>query len=55
MHDVRVLQNGLDVGFKVPDGKFYLADGEYPLRKRFITPYRGIQYHLKEHISSSHK
>lgn len=55
VHNARVLQNALDVGFEVPDGKFYLADGGYALRKGFITPYRGVRYHLKEHISSSHK
>ncbi|XP_059654215.1 uncharacterized protein LOC132300925 [Cornus florida] len=35
----------------LPEGKFYLADVEYPLKAGLITPYRGVRYHLKEYIS----
>ncbi|KAK5832968.1 hypothetical protein PVK06_016777 [Gossypium arboreum] len=29
-------------------GKYYLADAGYGIRNGFITPYRGVRYHLKE-------
>uniref|UniRef100_A0A453CUV3 DDE Tnp4 domain-containing protein n=1 Tax=Aegilops tauschii subsp. strangulata TaxID=200361 RepID=A0A453CUV3_AEGTS len=35
-------------GFRVPKGKFYLVDGGYANTQSFLTPYRGVQYHLKE-------
>ncbi|KAK5832877.1 hypothetical protein PVK06_016684 [Gossypium arboreum] len=30
------------------EGKYYLADAGYGIRNRYITQYRGVQYHLKE-------
>ncbi|KAL6571159.1 hypothetical protein OROHE_002802 [Orobanche hederae] len=33
----------------LPDGKYYLVDGGYGIRKGFISPYRGVRYHLKEY------
>ncbi|KAG8486493.1 hypothetical protein CXB51_019874 [Gossypium anomalum] len=30
------------------EAKYYLADAGYGIRNGFITPYRGVQYHLKE-------
>ncbi|XP_012855515.1 PREDICTED: uncharacterized protein LOC105974902 [Erythranthe guttata] len=35
-------------GFKVPSGNYYLCDGGYMNTTGFLTPYRGIRYHLKE-------
>ncbi|XP_026450957.1 uncharacterized protein LOC113351121 [Papaver somniferum] len=32
----------------VPEGKFYLADAGFANMPQFITPYRGVRYHLKE-------
>jgi hypothetical protein len=36
----------------VPEGKYYLADAGYGLRKGFLVPYRGVRYHLKETAQS---
>ncbi|KAK5839534.1 hypothetical protein PVK06_008335 [Gossypium arboreum] len=30
------------------EGKYYLADAGYGIRNGYITPYRGVRYHLKE-------
>jgi hypothetical protein len=34
--------------FRVPEGKFFLVDGGYANTPCFLTPYRGVRYHLKE-------
>lgn len=34
--------------FRIPDGKFYLADAGFALCDTLLTPYRGIRYHLAE-------
>lgn len=47
-HDGKVLQDALEKDFIVPDGKYYLADAGYGLTPKFLVPYRGIRYHLKE-------
>ena len=47
-HDARVLEAALASDLCIPDGKYYLVDAGYGLRKGFLTPYRGIRYHLKE-------
>lgn len=47
-HDARVLQHALELDFWVPEGKYYLADAGYGLRKGFLTPYQGVRYHLRE-------
>lgn len=58
--DSRVLQDAVSKDFVIPPGKYYLADaGEgifyilinvvgYALSPQFLTPYRGVRYHLKE-------
>ena len=51
-HDGRVLQWALRNGLEVPEGKYFLVDAGYALRKGFLTPYRGIRYHLREQAIS---
>ena len=51
-HDGRVLQWALRNGLEVPEGKYFLVDAGYTLRKGFLTPYRGIRYHLREQAIS---
>ncbi|RWR86070.1 putative nuclease HARBI1 isoform X1 [Cinnamomum micranthum f. kanehirae] len=48
--DATVLWSTLNRGdrLKVPDGKFYLLDAGYSNQPGFLTPYRGVRYHLKE-------
>jgi hypothetical protein len=29
-------------------GKYYLVDAGYPLRNRYLTPYKGERYHLPD-------
>ncbi|XP_048140759.1 putative nuclease HARBI1 [Rhodamnia argentea] len=49
-HDSCVLADALSKpnGLKVPRGKYYLADVGYGIQSRFISPYHGAKYHLKE-------
>ena len=47
-HDARVLEAALASDLYTPEGKYYLVDAGYGLRKGFLAPYRGIRYHLKE-------
>ncbi|TPX70968.1 hypothetical protein CcCBS67573_g06376 [Chytriomyces confervae] len=47
-HDGRVLAHALSTGFKIPDGRWYLADAGYSLTNQVLVPYRGTRYHLKE-------
>ena len=47
-HDGRVLQWALENGFYIPEGKYFLADAGYALKRRILTPYRGVRYHLRE-------
>ncbi|KAJ1680969.1 hypothetical protein LUZ63_022717 [Rhynchospora breviuscula] len=50
-HDSKVLQDALsrDDRLLIPRGRYYLADAGYALTPSFITPYRGVRYHLKEY------
>ncbi|XP_040934463.1 putative nuclease HARBI1 [Gossypium hirsutum] len=49
-HDSRILSDALSRprGLRILKGKYYLADAGYGIRNGFITPYRGVRYHLKE-------
>ncbi|XP_026434306.1 protein ALP1-like [Papaver somniferum] len=49
-HDGRILDSALTRSDKliVPEGKYYLGDAGLALTPSFITPYRGVRYHLKE-------
>jgi hypothetical protein len=51
-HDGHVLSYALAHDFKVPPGKFYLADAGYGNKTGFLTPYRGVRYHLKEQMQA---
>ena len=54
-HDGRVLSDAMLKGFDIPDGKYYLADAGYALKKGYLTPYRGVRYHLREQYQSRFK
>ncbi|GMI71342.1 hypothetical protein like AT5G41980 [Hibiscus trionum] len=49
-HDSRILTDTITHprGFRIPEGKYYLADARYGIRNEIISPYRGVRYHLKE-------
>lgn len=47
-HDGMVLKAALGQDFRVPQGKYYLADAGYGNAPNFLVPYRGVRYHLKE-------
>ncbi|XP_021773980.1 protein ALP1-like [Chenopodium quinoa] len=51
-HDSRVLGDALRKGFKVPEGKYYLADAGYGDRKGFMPLFRRVRYHLKEYTDN---
>ncbi|KAL0423177.1 UNVERIFIED_CONTAM: hypothetical protein Sradi_0852500 [Sesamum radiatum] len=48
--DGRVLRDAIHrpAGIKVPTGNYYLCDNGYGNVEGFLTPYRGVRYHLKE-------
>ncbi|KAL8516790.1 hypothetical protein ACS0TY_015157 [Phlomoides rotata] len=49
----RVLRNAInrENGLKVPKGNYYLCDNDYPNCEGFLTPYKGVRYHLNEWTS----
>ncbi|KAK6142040.1 hypothetical protein DH2020_013869 [Rehmannia glutinosa] len=48
--DCRVLRDAIHRpnGLKIPQGKFYLCDNGYTNGQGFLTPYKGVRYHLDE-------
>ncbi|KAL0413824.1 UNVERIFIED_CONTAM: hypothetical protein Sradi_1584100 [Sesamum radiatum] len=48
--DSRVLRDAVNRpnGLRVPIGNYYLCDNGYTNGDGFLTPYRGVRYHLKE-------
>ncbi|XP_042014768.1 protein ALP1-like isoform X2 [Salvia splendens] len=48
--DSRVLRDAVsrNNGFRVPQGCYYLGDNAYANSPGFLTPYKGVRYHLKE-------
>ncbi|KAL8456423.1 hypothetical protein ACS0TY_034580 [Phlomoides rotata] len=46
----RVLRDAVNRanGLKVPRGNYYLCDNGYPNCEGFLTPYKGVRYHLNE-------
>ncbi|KAL0392934.1 UNVERIFIED_CONTAM: hypothetical protein Sradi_2516200 [Sesamum radiatum] len=48
--DSRVLRDAIhrDGGLRVPSGNYYLCDNGYANAEGFLTPYRGVRYHLRE-------
>ncbi|XP_020273476.1 uncharacterized protein LOC109848413 isoform X2 [Asparagus officinalis] len=53
--DFRILKDALSLphphGLRVYEGKYYLCDAGYTTMPGFISPYRGVPYHLKESSS----
>ncbi|XP_057787503.1 uncharacterized protein LOC131004763 [Salvia miltiorrhiza] len=49
-NDSRILRDALNRphGLKVPKGKYYLCDNGYANSEGFLTPFKGVRYHLKE-------
>jgi hypothetical protein len=54
-HDGRVLDDALGRGLEIPDKKYYLVDVGYGISPQFLTPYRGVRYHLKECAQSKQR
>ncbi|XP_073315818.1 uncharacterized protein [Primulina huaijiensis] len=50
VHDSNILADALsrNNGLKVPQGKFFLVDCGYANRRQFLSPFRGVRYHLQE-------
>ncbi|XP_042027438.1 putative nuclease HARBI1 isoform X1 [Salvia splendens] len=48
--DSRILRDAINRpnGLKVPKGSYYLCDNGYANSEGFLTPYKGVRYHLKE-------
>ncbi|KAL0386443.1 UNVERIFIED_CONTAM: hypothetical protein Slati_4602500 [Sesamum latifolium] len=48
--DARVLRDIISRpnGLKIPRGNYYLVDSGYSNGEGFLSPYRGVRYHLKE-------
>ncbi|KAL0314935.1 UNVERIFIED_CONTAM: hypothetical protein Sangu_2337900 [Sesamum angustifolium] len=48
--DSRVLRDAIHRphGLRVPSGNYYLCDNGYTNADGFLTPYRGVRYHLNE-------
>ncbi|PKA56016.1 hypothetical protein AXF42_Ash014688 [Apostasia shenzhenica] len=54
--DMRILRCACERGgFTVPDGKYYLVDSGYANTQKFISPYRGLKYHLGEFGPKAHR
>ncbi|KAL8473355.1 hypothetical protein ACS0TY_030257 [Phlomoides rotata] len=51
--DSRVLRDAIHRtnGLHVPRGHYYLCDNGYPNCEGFLTPYKGVRYHLSEWLS----
>ncbi|XP_041989894.1 uncharacterized protein LOC121741250 [Salvia splendens] len=48
--DARILRDAISrpFGIKVPKGNYYLCDNGYANSEGFLTPYKGVRYHLHE-------
>ncbi|KAL0463226.1 UNVERIFIED_CONTAM: hypothetical protein Slati_0210200 [Sesamum latifolium] len=48
--DSRVLRDAINrpMGLRIPTGNYYLCDNGYINGHGFLTPYRGVRYHLSE-------
>ena len=53
--DSRVFNSARNKDFRIPDGRYYLADAGYANSDALLVPYRGVRYHLKEWGSSSNR
>jgi hypothetical protein len=43
--DSLVYQDAKATDFKIPEGKYYLADAGYPNLDYLLTPYQAVRYH----------
>ena len=46
--DAQMFHNARFTNLPVPDGKYFLADAEFPTCSSLLIPYCGPQYHLAE-------
>ncbi|KAL0420880.1 UNVERIFIED_CONTAM: hypothetical protein Slati_3110900 [Sesamum latifolium] len=48
--DSRILRDAMHrpTGLRIPTGNYYLCDNGYTNGEGFLTPYRGVRYHLRE-------
>ena len=53
--DSRIFDNARDQDFRIPDGRYYLADAGYANCDALLVPYRGVRYHLKEWGASNQR
>lgn len=55
-HDDWILEDTLfNEDFRIPDGKYYLADTGYHNMDYLLCPYHGVCYHLKEQVAAGKK
>jgi hypothetical protein len=47
-NDATVYNDARVHDFRVPEGRYYLADAGYATRPELLIPYRGVRYHLAE-------
>jgi hypothetical protein len=53
--DSRVFEKARTEDFRIPDGRYYLADAGYGNSDVLLVPFRGVRYHLKEWGSSANR
>src|SRR5215469_9357825 len=46
--DATIYNDARTTDFRIPRGKFYLADAGFGGCDELLVPYRGVRYHLKE-------
>jgi hypothetical protein len=46
--DGAIYQDARATDFRIPDGKYYLADAGFSSCQNLMVPYRGVRYHLRE-------
>jgi hypothetical protein len=46
--DALIYHDARRSNFKIPPGRYYLADAGFGLSDELIVPYRGVRYHLAE-------
>ncbi|XP_022882376.1 uncharacterized protein LOC111399350 [Olea europaea var. sylvestris] len=51
-HNSKVLSDALTKrnGLEVPKGKYFLGDYGFSNRRQFLTPFRGVRYHLQDFV-----
>jgi hypothetical protein len=46
--DATMYSHSRRIDFRIPDGKYYLADAGFGICDSLLVPYRGVRYHLAE-------